>query len=79
MNIKNKTSRAITVPLPRGKKLHLGPGLSGQINDKASDYPKFVALVESGDLEILDGGRNATLGSPGPDNAPLASKPRGLR
>ncbi len=79
MNIKNKTPRAITVPLPRGKKLHLGPGLTGHIGDKATEYPKFMALVESGDIEILDGGRNATLGGRGKDNSTLALKPGGAR
>ena len=29
--ITNKTQRPVAVPLPRGKKLHLGPGKAGQI------------------------------------------------
>ncbi|CAN0581963.1 unnamed protein product, partial [Laminaria digitata] len=50
-----------------GKKLHLGPKQTGQIRHQASSHPKFIKLVEAGDLEILDGGKNDTLGSAGPD------------
>lgn len=47
------------MPLPGGKRLFLGPGQSGQINNKAVDHPPLVALVESGDLEIQGGSKNS--------------------
>ncbi len=79
MNIKNNTSRALVVPLGMGKKLHLGPKQTGQIRPSAASHPKFANLVEAGDLEILDGGRNDTIGTPGPDPDAAAKPRRGLR
>jgi hypothetical protein len=52
--IKNKTRRPLVVPLPRGKKLHLGPGKTGQIAAEAAEHPGLVKLAEAGDIEILD-------------------------
>jgi hypothetical protein len=49
--IANKTPRAIAVPLPRGKKLHLGPGKTGQIAANDSEHPPFKKLVEAGEIE----------------------------
>ena len=62
MNISNKSARPISVPLPNGKKLFLGPGKTGQINPKAAAHPPLVALVEAGDLTLDDskGQRNST-------------------
>jgi hypothetical protein len=57
--IANKTPRAIAVPLPRGKKLHLGPGKTGQIAANDSEHPPFKKLVEAGEIEIVDDGREA--------------------
>ncbi len=54
--IQNKTRRPLSVPLPGGKRLFLGPGKTGQIATKAGDHPPLVALVEAGELEILDKG-----------------------
>jgi hypothetical protein len=58
MKITNKTTRAMTVPLPRGKKLFLGPGQSGEINGKAAEHPALKKLIDACEIEILDGGRN---------------------
>jgi len=52
MNITNKSKRPISIPLPGGKKLFLGPGKSGQINAKAAELPHVAKLVEAGDLEL---------------------------
>jgi hypothetical protein len=52
--IKNKTRRPLIVPLPRGKKLHLGPGKTGQIAAEAADHAGVLKLVEAGEIEILD-------------------------
>ena len=42
--ISNKTPKPISVPLPRGKKLHLGPGKTGQIASNASEHPPLKKL-----------------------------------
>jgi hypothetical protein len=50
----NKTQRPVSVPLPRGKTLHLGPGKTGQIASNACDHPPLKKLIEAGQIEILD-------------------------
>jgi hypothetical protein len=52
MNITNVVKHSISVPLPQGKKLFLGPGKSGQITAKAAQHPPLMKLVEAGELEI---------------------------
>ena len=52
--IKNKTRRPLVVPLPRGKKLYLGPGKTGQIAAEAVDHAGLVKLADAGEIEILD-------------------------
>lgn len=52
--IKNKTHRPLVVPLPRGKKLHLGPGKTGQIAAGAANHAGLLKLVEAGEIEMLD-------------------------
>ncbi len=54
--IKNKTKKPVSVPLPHGKRLFLGPGKTGQIASKAAAHPPVVALVEAGEVEILGEG-----------------------
>ena len=54
MDITNKTNRPISVPLPGGKKLFLGPAKTGQVNAKAAEHPPLVKLVEAGDLVGTD-------------------------
>ena len=56
MEITNKTKKPLSVPLPAGKKLFLGPGKSGQITRKAAERPAVVKLVEAGDVEISEEG-----------------------
>jgi hypothetical protein len=66
MDISNKTKRPLSVPLPGGKKLHLGPGKTGQISDKAADHPALQKLIEAGEIEIVSEGRSqGTFGSSG--------------
>ncbi len=62
MEIKNTLSRPLRVPLPGGKKLHLGPGHIGQISPKAADHPPLKAMIEAGEIEVLDGGRKGSGG-----------------
>ena len=52
--VKNKTQQPVSVPLPRGKTLHLGPGKTGQIASNDADHPRLTKLVEAGAIEILD-------------------------
>ncbi len=52
--ITNKTRKALSVPLPGGKKLFLGPLKSAEISPKAVDHPPVQKLVEAGEVEILD-------------------------
>lgn len=54
MEIRNTTKRPLRVPLPGGKRLHLGPTASGQVTPKAVDHPAFQKLIEAGELEIVD-------------------------
>ena len=64
MDILNKTRRPVSVPLPGGKKLHLGPGRMGQISPKAAEHPPLQELVEAGEIEI-QGGRGRSKGRGG--------------
>lgn len=69
MDITNKTAKPLSLPLPGGKKLFLGPGKTGQVSPKALKHPPLVKLIESGDVETADGtrqkqgGGGKTLGS----------------
>ncbi len=67
MEIKNKTKRALSIALPGGKKLRLGPMTTGQIAPKAAEHPPVKKLIEAGELEIVGGGRTkgSTSGSSG--------------
>jgi len=51
--ITNKTRKPLSIPLPGGKKLRLGPLKSGEISPKAVDRPPVQKLIEAGDVEIF--------------------------
>ena len=51
--ITNKTLKPLSVPLPGGKKLRLGPLKSGEISPKAIDHPPVQKLIEAGEVEIF--------------------------
>ena len=57
--IRNTTRAPLAVPLPGGRKLHLGPGKSGEISARAAEHPPLTALVTSGALELGDGAQHA--------------------
>jgi hypothetical protein len=61
--ITNKTKKPLSVPLPRGKVLHLGPGKSGQIASNDAEHPPLKALVESGAVEVAADGRSQQTGA----------------
>jgi hypothetical protein len=63
--ISNKTQKPLSVPLPRGKTLHLGPGRTGQIASNAADHPQLKKLVDAGEIEILAEGSGSTEGAGG--------------
>ena len=86
--IVNRTPRPIQVPLPGGKRLHLGPGKTGQVSDKAVELPAFRKMLDdetiafTGDSEHVPGGRGpsgvgheSTHGHP----QPTVVTPRGNR
>jgi hypothetical protein len=60
----NKTQKPLSVPLPRGKVLHLGPGKTGQISSEAAEHPRLKKLVDAGEIEVFDD-RNAPSGGTG--------------
>jgi hypothetical protein len=59
--VSNKTQRPLSVPLPGGKTLHLGPGKTGQVSAKAVEDPRLKKLIDAGELEVVgDDARAAT-------------------
>ena len=55
MDVTNKTKKPLSLPLPGGKKLFLGPGKTGQVSPKALSHPPLAALIEAGDVATADG------------------------
>ncbi len=50
--VSNKTQRPMSLRLPRGKTLHLGPGKTAEIAANVADGPQLKKLVEAGEIEI---------------------------
>lgn len=48
MDLVNKTRKAVSVPLPGGKKLFLGPGKKGQVHPKALKTAAVRKLIDAG-------------------------------
>jgi hypothetical protein len=63
--VSNKTQKPLSVPLPGGKTLHLGPGKTAQISAKAVEDPRLKKLVDSGEIEIVDEDPRLTAGPGG--------------
>lgn len=63
--VSNKTQKPLSVPLPRGKTLHLGPGKTGQISSEAAEHPRLQKLVAAGEIEVFDDSPARTGGSVG--------------
>jgi hypothetical protein len=51
--VTNKTGKPLSVPLPRGKTLHLGPRKSAQISSHDLDHPALRKLVDAGTIDIV--------------------------
>lgn len=62
--VTNKTHAPIQVPLPGGKVLRLGPGMSGQIRDEHTEHGPVRKLVEAGQI-ALQGGSTGSANAPG--------------
>lgn len=50
--VRNRTVRPIRVPLPGGHVLHLGPGKSAEVTDRAIEGPTVRRLLEDGTLAL---------------------------
>jgi hypothetical protein len=64
--ISNKTHRPLSVPLPGGGILHIGPGKTGEITARASRDARIRKLVEAGEIELIEESRSsagATVGN----------------
>lgn len=75
MEISNKTKSPLRIPLPGGKKLHLGAGRIGQISSKAAAHPPLKKLIDEGQIEVIDGGRSQ--GTSGASGRPQGSSYQG--
>lgn len=51
--IRNKTRGPLSIPLPRGKTLHLGLGRTAEIAPTALEHPPVRKRIDSGDLEVV--------------------------
>jgi len=61
-SVRNTTRAPLTVALPGGKKLRLGPLHTGQVTAKALQSAAVQALLEAGTLELsIDGGSKGRL------------------
>lgn len=67
MDITNKSGKPLSIPLPGGKKLFLGPGKTGQVSNKAVEHPPLAKLIEAGDVETAGDGK-------GPKGAPPSAQ-----
>jgi hypothetical protein len=63
--ISNKTQKPLSVTLPGGKTLHLGPGKTGQISAKAVEDPQIKKLVDAGEIEVVGDDARPTAGPGG--------------
>lgn len=52
--VRNATRGPLAVPLPGGRKLHLGPGQTGEISAHAAKHPPLMSLVAAGQLEVFE-------------------------
>ncbi len=63
--VRNTTRKPLSVPLPRGKVLHLGPGKTGQIASSSIEHRGLAALLASGALEVIHEDHGSADGSGG--------------
>ena len=75
--IRNKSHQPLAVPLPRGKRLFLGPGKSGQIASDHAEHAPVKKLLESGDLEVVGEGAGPASEGAGGKSTPAVTGPAG--
>jgi len=75
--ITNKTGKPLSVPLPGGKKLRLGPFKSAEISPKAVDHPPVQKLIEAGEVEILGSEQKSRHAGAGGKNSPSSPGAQG--
>jgi hypothetical protein len=77
--VTNKTGKPLSIPLPRGKTLHLGPRKSGQISSHDLEHPALKKLVDAGTIEIAPDNSGSTGGDGGGAHgrAPMGGQSRG--
>ena len=63
--ITNKTQKPLSISLPGGKKLRLGPLKSGEISPKAIDHPPVQKLIKTGEVEVVEPAHKPRRGSGG--------------
>lgn len=76
MDIINKTNKPLSIPLPGGKKLFLGPGKTAQLTEKTLERPALVKLLEAGDIELTEGSAKRAGGGGGGGKAGPTGGPR---
>ena len=77
MDITNNTRKPLSLPLPGGKRLFLGPGKTGQVSPKALEHPLLIKLLETGEIETADEGLKRKAGGDGNAGASANSRHRG--
>ena len=77
--VTNKTAKPLSIPLPRGKTLHLGPQKSGQISSHDLEHPALRKLVDAGAIEIVaeDSGSSGGDGDIRRGRAPMVGQTAG--
>jgi hypothetical protein len=67
--IANKTTKPLSVPLPDGKTLHLGPKANAQVSPRSAEYGPLKKLIDAGEIEMVagdsGGGRSSGAGTKG--------------
>jgi len=74
-SVSNKTHKPLSIPLPGGKKLHLGPGKTGQVASDAVDYAPLKKMIDAGELAVVGEGSGAGEGAAGGKQRPGATGP----
>ncbi len=75
MDIINKTRKPLSLPLPGGKKLFLGPGKTGQVTARALEFGPLAKLLEAGEIAVADGGPGDKSREAGPGRSLPSSGP----
>jgi hypothetical protein len=77
MDITNRTTKPVSVPLPGGKKLFLAPGKTGQVTQKALEYAPLVKLIEDGSIESTGGEKRHPDGELAKGGLPKGNRQKG--